>query len=154
MAASIQIVLRDSVRNVGQAGEVVRVKPGFARNYLIPRGLAALASEGNLARVEHERSLAQKRAAKLQQTLQQTADQIASLTVEIQKTAGEMDRLYGSVTSKDVADALVALGVDVDKKKIVFHDTIRNLGTYECSVRLGGAVTPTFKLIVSKKEAS
>jgi large subunit ribosomal protein L9 len=148
MASHIQVVLRDDVNNLGKTGELVRVRPGYARNYLLPRQLAAIATEGNISRIEHERKAALSRMAKLRQEADGVAAALSEVTIEIARPAGEGDRLYGSVTSRDVADALKLKGYNVDRKKLQVPDSIKALGEYEVSAKLGAAVTAKFKLVV------
>src|SRR5438270_456179 len=102
----MQIILRDDLDNLGKSGEVVNVKPGYARNYLLPRGLAVKATAGDIARVEHEKRVISARAAKLAKAAQAEADKLSQATVSITRAVGEEDKLYGSVTSRDVAEAL------------------------------------------------
>jgi large subunit ribosomal protein L9 len=151
MAATVQVVLRDDVEKLGNAGELVRVKPGYARNFLIPRGLAVVASKGNVERLEHERKAAVSRAQKSRETAQELARRIGELTVQVAVPVGEGDRLYGSVTSKDVAEGLRKQGLELDRKKLVLPDSIKQLGEYECSVRLGQEIQAKFKLVVTAK---
>lgn len=152
MATHIQVVLKDDVDNLGKSGELVRVRPGYARNYLIPRGLAALATRGNIAQIEHEKQVAVARAAKLRGDAEAVAKQLGGLKVEISMQAGEGDKLFGSVGTKDIAEALEAKGQKVDRKKIVLPENIKTLGEHDVAVKLGYEVTATIKVIVSKAE--
>src|SRR5262245_48926376 len=151
MAANIQVVLREDVSKLGKAGELVRVKPGYARNFLLPRGLAVVASAASVSRIEHEKKAAVARAAKMRTSLDAVAQTLSGVTVTIAKQTGEEGRLYGSVTTKEIADALKAKGFDVDKKKLVLGEH-RQLGTFDVTAKLGGDVTATFKLEVVAKE--
>src|SRR5688500_8859634 len=103
MASHIQIVLKDDVENLGKSGELVRVRPGYARNYLLPRGLAALATRGNIAQVEHEKKVATLRAAKLRGDAESVAKRLGGVSLEIAVAAGEGEKLFGSVGTKDIA---------------------------------------------------
>jgi large subunit ribosomal protein L9 len=150
MAANIQVVLREDVAKLGKTGEVVKVKPGYARNFLLPRGLAAVATEGNLQQIEHERKAAIARAAKLKKSLEAIAATIEGKSVSIAKQAGEDGRLFGAVTTKEIADALKAKGIEVDRKKLDAPD-MRAVGVYDVVAKLGGDVTATFKVDVTKK---
>jgi large subunit ribosomal protein L9 len=152
MAANIEVILREDVAHLGKAGDVVRVKPGYARNYLIPRALAVSATRGNLDRTEHDRAAVMARVAKLRKTAEQVANALAPVTVTLQKPAGEGDKLYGSVNNREVAEALGKQGFEIDRKKIELPGTIKELGEYEVSVKLGSEVTATFKLVVEKQE--
>lgn len=151
MATHVQVILRQDVDKLGQAGELVRVKPGYARNFLLPRGLAALATGENVKQIEHERRIAMANAEKQRKLAEGTAAQIEGLTIELPMQAGEGDRLYGSVTSRDVADALASRGVTVDRKRLVLPDAIKQLGVYDIEAKLGHEVSARFKLIVSAR---
>lgn len=148
--AHVRVVLREDVQHLGTAGELVRVRAGYARNFLLPRGKAALATVGSVRQIEETKRQAIARAAKLKQSATALATQLGSVTVEITRQAGEGDRLYGSVTSKDVADALKQQGHDVDKKDIVMPDQIKDLGEYTLTVKLGSGVDAKVKLVVKK----
>lgn len=150
MAAHVQVVLKQDVENLGRAGQIVKVRPGYARNYLLPRSLAAVATRGNMRQVEHERQLAIAAAAKLKQGAEALAAQIEGQTVEVRMQAGEGDKLFGSVTARDVSDALAKLGVEVDRRKLVLPEAIKALGEYTVTVKLGSEVTAGFKLVVAR----
>ena len=145
---TVQVVLRDDVENLGRSGELVRVKPGYARNYLIPRGLAAVATHGNVARIEHEKEQALKRAKKMRATADERAAELSKVRVEIAAQAGENQKLFGSVGTKDIAEALAAKGVEVDRKKIQLDEPIKELGSYEVQIKLGYEVNATIKVEV------
>src|SRR5882672_6738410 len=146
--AHVQVILKQDVEKIGRAGDLVRVKPGFARNYLLPRGFAAVATSENVRQVEHERRIAVALADKQRKLAEGSAAQIEGLVVEIAMQVGEGDRLYGSVTSRDVAQALASKGIDIDRKKLHLPDAIKALGEYTISAKLGQEVTASFKLVV------
>jgi large subunit ribosomal protein L9 len=148
MASHVQIILKQSVEHLGRPGDVVRVKPGFARNYLLPRGLALVATGTNLRQVEHERRIALALADKQRKVAEGSAALVDGVTVEIRMQAGEGDKLFGSVTARDIADALHTQGIDIDRKKLEVPDAIKSLGEYEISVRFGADVTAKFKVRV------
>lgn len=148
--AHVRLVLREDVQHLGAVGDLVRVRAGFARNYLLPRGMATLATAGSVKRIEEQKRVAIVRAAKAKSSAQALATQIATITVEIARQAGEGDKLYGSVTAQDVADAIKAKGYDVEKKKIVVGDAIKALGEHTVSVKLGSGVDAQVKVIVKK----
>jgi large subunit ribosomal protein L9 len=150
MAANVQVILKQDVDKLGQAGQVVKVKPGFARNYLLPRSLAVLATGGNIKQVEHERRIALAAAEKARKIAQGEAAQIDGLTVEIAMQAGEEDKLYGSVTTRDIADALHSQGIELDRRRIELAEPIRNLGAYDIEVKLSANDKARFKLLVVK----
>lgn len=150
MASHIQVVLKDDVENLGKSGELVRVRPGYARNFLIPRGLAALATRGNIAQIEHEKQVATARAAKLKGDAEAVSKTLSGIKLEIAVQAGEGDKLFGSVGTKDIAEALEAKGQKVDRKKIVLADNIKTLGEHDVAIKLGYDVTATIKVTVVK----
>ncbi len=144
----VHVVLQDDVENLGRAGDLVRVKPGYARNYLLPRGLAAIATRGNVAQIEHAKQVALKRAAKLSADAQTRAAELGKVRVEITANAGETGKLFGSVGAKDIAAALEAKGVEVDRKRIVLDEPIKELGEHSVGIKLGYDVTATIKVTV------
>ena len=148
--AHVRVVLREDVQHLGTAGELVRVRAGFARNFLLPRGKAALATAGSVRQIEEHQRQAVARAAKLKQSAQALATQLSGVSIEITRQAGEGDRLYGSVTSKDVADAIKAKGYDVDKKDLVLPDSIKEIGEHQVTARLGAGVEAQIKLVVKR----
>lgn len=145
---TVQVILRDDVEHLGRSGELVRVKPGYARNYLLPRGLAAIATRGNIAQIEHEKKAALARAAKQRAGAEQRAGQLEGVRVEIKAKAGDNEKLFGSVGSKDIADALEAQGIEIDRKKIVLPEPIKELGDHDVAIKLGYEVTGTVKVSV------
>jgi large subunit ribosomal protein L9 len=148
MAAHVRVILKRDVDKLGSAGELVRVRPGFARNYLLPRALAVVATDSNVKHIEHERKLAVAAAAKQKGVAEGQAAQINAIVVEIEAQAGEGDRLFGSVTSRDVAEALHKRGIELDRKHIELPEAIKALGEYEVSARLGSGVVAKFKVKV------
>jgi large subunit ribosomal protein L9 len=151
MATQIKVLLKNDVPSLGSGGEVVKVRPGFARNFLLPRGLAVPATAGNLARVEDlKRQVAAQAKAELEAANAASA-QLAKASVTIARAVGEEGKMYGSVTTKDIEDAFAAAGVKIDRKKIVLTDAIKALGTFEVPIKLHAAVTATLKVNVVKK---
>jgi large subunit ribosomal protein L9 len=151
MATQIKVLLKNDVPSLGAGGEVVRVRPGFARNFLLPRGLAVPATAGNLARVD---DLKRHVASQAKQELEQAnaaAAQIAGASATIARAVGEEGKMYGSVTTKDIEDAFAAAGVKLDRKKIVLADPIKTIGTFEVPIKLHASVTATLKVNVVKK---
>ena len=148
----MQVILRDDMDNLGKSGEVVNVKPGYARNYLLPRGLAIKATAGDIARVEHEKKIIAARTAKLAKETQAEADRLSQVAVSIPRAVGEEDKLFGSVTTRDIAEALQQQGVTIDSKKIHLDEPIKALGLTEVSVKLGRGVQAKIKVWVVKKE--
>jgi large subunit ribosomal protein L9 len=151
MAATIQVILQQDLKNLGKSGELVRVRPGFARNYLIPRALALPATAHNIKQVEHEQRLSTLRAAKAKGEAAAVANRLAGVTVTLERKAGDEDRLFGSVTTKDIAAALKAQGIELERKRIELREPIRSAGTFEVTARLLGDVSATFKVVVAPK---
>jgi large subunit ribosomal protein L9 len=148
MPAYLQVVLQESLPNLGKSGELVRVRPGYARNYLVPRNLAVYATERNVARLEHEKREALTRAAKLKGEFEALASKLNGVTVRIARNVGAEDRMYGSVTSRDVAEALAAMGHQVDRRKIELPASIKTVGTYDAALRFSHEVKSAFKIEV------
>ena len=150
MARSVQVVLTEDLPNVGQSGEVVRVRPGYARNFLIPRGLAALATKDNVGRIEHEKRVAQLRAQKVRAESQELAKKLHGTKISVGVQVGEENKLYGSVTSRDVEEGLAAKGFEVDRRKIVM-DPIKELGVHDVPIRIAAGVDATVHVEVVPK---
>lgn len=148
----MQVILREDMDNLGKSGEVVTVKPGYGRNYLIPQGLAVLATAQDVARVAHEKRVISARNAKLMKDTQAAADRLNQVTVSIPVQVGEEDKLYGSVTARDIGEALREKGVELDTKTLVLDEPLKTLGLAEVPVKLGRGVTATIKVWVVKKE--
>jgi large subunit ribosomal protein L9 len=148
----MQLILKEDLDNLGKSGEVVTVKEGYGRNYLLPRGLAVLATADDVARVAHEKRVIAARAAKLSKESQAEADRLGQVTVSIARAVGEEDKLFGSVTSRDIAEALAEQKVIVDAKKIHLEEPLKTLGMTEVPIRLGHGVTAKLKVWVVKKE--
>ncbi|MDB4976640.1 MAG: ribosomal protein L9p [Myxococcaceae bacterium] len=149
--AHVRVVLREDVQHLGAVGELVRVRAGYARNFLLPRGKAALATAGSVRQIEDHKRVAIARAAKLKTAAEASATKLSSVSIEVTRQAGEGDKLYGSVTSKDVVEALKAKGYEVDKKDIVLPESIKDVGDYTVTVKLGSGIESKVKLVVKKK---
>ena len=132
----MEVILRDHVENVGRRGEVVKVADGYARNYLLPRKLALVATPGNLKQVERERVKLDAREAEEKGAAESVAAKMAAIEVVISRRVGETEALYGSVTSADIAEALGKYGYDVDKRKIGLREPIKKLGSHTVPVKL------------------
>ena len=148
----MQLILKEDLDNLGKSGEVVSVKEGYGRNYLLPRGLAVLATADDVARVEHEKRVIAARTAKLDKETQSEADRLSQLTVSIARAVGDEDKLFGSVTSRDIAEALAEQKVTIDPKKLHLDEPIKTLGLTEVPGKLGRGVTAKRKVWVVKKE--
>src|SRR5215510_527222 len=151
MAVAIQVVLSREVHNLGESGDVVKVRPGYARNFLYPRSLALPATAGNLARVEEFRRLARARTDAARKEAQATADQLSSVSVKITRAVGEENKMYGSVTSKDIEAAYADKGIKVDRKLMELPEPIRTLGLSEVKIRLYGDITASLRVEVVKQ---
>lgn len=151
MATTLQVVLQSSVDKVGESGELVKVRPGFARNYLIPRGLAVPATTAAVNRINHEKAVAVAKADKTKKEMQAVAEKINALKLTLTRSVGEDDKLFGSVTSKEIENAAKAAGVTIDRKKMQLAEPLKALGTFEIPVRLMADVTATLKVEVAKK---
>lgn len=134
--ATTNILLREDIENLGGRGEVVKVKAGYARNYLLPRGLALLATKGNMKQVEAEKGALLKKRAAEKATADLQAEQMKGISLEFVRKAGEEGTLFGSVTSMDIAEALQAKGYEIDRKKISLKDAIKITGEYSVPVKL------------------
>jgi large subunit ribosomal protein L9 len=148
----MQVILKEDVHNLGKSGELVTVKPGYGRNYLIPQGLAVIATAGNIKQIEHEKKLIAAKNAKLLKDSQAVADRLAAIEVQIERQAGEADRLFGSVNSRDIAEVLAQKGVPVDHRKIVLPEPIKAIGYHTVEVKLGGGVHGKLKVVVVAKQ--
>src|SRR5512143_506545 len=137
----MKVILREDVENLGKSGDLVTVKDGFGRNYLLPRKLAVLASEQNIRQLDHEKAVIAARQAKLKGAAEEQAKKIGSLQVTIRRKVGEQDKLYGSVTALDIAEALSAQGQKVDRRAIHLPEPIKALGQYEVELKLHREVT-------------
>ncbi len=134
--ATTTILLREDIDSLGGRGEIVRVRAGFARNYLLPQGLASLATKGNVKQIEQERAALLKKAAEDRSTAEAQKEQMSSISLTFERKAGEGGTLFGSVTSMDVAEALQAKGYEIDRKRIVLKDAIKETGDYTVKVKL------------------
>ena len=139
--ANIQILLREDIDTLGGRGEIIKVKAGFARNYLLPQGLATLATKANIKQIEGERAALLKKVAGEKATAELQAGKMGDIALEFVRKTGEQGHLFGSVTSMDIADALKAKGYEIDRRKIILKDAIKDTGSYTISVKLHREVT-------------
>jgi large subunit ribosomal protein L9 len=150
MATHIHVVLTEDLSNIGKSGELVRVRPGYARNYLVPRGLAISATAENVSRIQHEKKVVESRNIKLKSEAEALSQKLNAVKLTIERPVGEGDRLYGSVTSRDIEEALAAQGYSVDRRRITM-DPIKALGTFHVTIRLATSVNATVEITVAKK---
>jgi len=146
----MKLILRADIDALGRLGDIVSVKAGYGRNYLIPQGFAMPASAANLKQFELEKRKLQEKADNLRTQAEGLKERLAAVEVKVEVRVGEGDKLYGSVTAANVADALVEQGFDLDRRKILLSDPIRSLGTFNIEVKLHPEVRGEIKLIVSK----
>lgn len=139
--ATTTILLREDIDTLGGRGEIVKVKAGYARNYLLPQGLATLATKGNVRQIELERAALLKKAANEKATAELQAGQMSGIALVFERKAGESGTLFGSVTSMDIAESLKVKGYEIDRRKIVMKDAIKETGEYTIGVKLHRDVT-------------
>src|SRR5689334_1421066 len=147
--AHTKILLREDIDDLGARGEIVRVRAGYARNYLLPRNLAVEATAGNVKGIEQERAALLKREAKERATAEAQSQQIGSIVLEFKRKSGEQGALYGSVTSMDIAEALHERGYEIDRHRIHLREPLKRVGEYTVPVRLHRDVTIDLKVRVA-----
>ena len=144
----MKIILREDVEKLGKAGEVVQVKDGYGRNYLIPRQLAVLANVRNMKSLDHDRRTIETRAKKTRKTAEATAATLSAVSLVLPAKAGEEGKLFGAITSRDIAEALGKAGVVVDRKAIQLAEPIKQVGNYKVKVRVATDVLPEISVSV------
>lgn len=137
----MELILKQTVDNLGQEGDIVKVKPGYARNYLIPKKIAVQADKSNLALLEQERASIDSRKERLTLEAEALTKKLTGTTITIAQRVGEGNRLFGSVSSSDIADKLAEIGIAIDKKKILLADPIKSLGDTVVPVKTGFQMT-------------
>ena len=152
MATNVKVLLQSDVDNLGAGGEVVRVRAGYARNFLLPRGLALPATAGNLSRVEELKKAAASRKKQERDSADELSTKLSALSISIARAVGDEGKMYGSVTTKDIEDAFAAAGVKLDRKKIVLADPIKSVGSFEVPIKLHASVSATLKVTVTGKK--
>jgi large subunit ribosomal protein L9 len=145
------VVLQENVDNLGASGEVVRVRPGYARNYLIPRGLAAPATPSNLARVDEIKRRAAVRSEQELAQARELANQLERTSVKLERAVGEENKMYGSVTGRDIEEAYAGAGLSIDRRKLQLAEPIKQLGLSEVPIRLHAEVEAVLRVEVVKK---
>ncbi|MBI1946502.1 MAG: 50S ribosomal protein L9 [Deltaproteobacteria bacterium] len=149
MAQNVPVILARDVGNLGRIGELVNVRPGYARNYLVPNGLALPASPKRVAFFEHQKKVVEHKRRLLRAESEKRAEQIKGITVTVSAKAGESGKLFGSVTNRDISKALIAIGQNIHHKDIKLAEAIRTVGTFEVDVRLEADVGSKIKVIVA-----
>lgn len=132
----MQVILKEDVKALGKMGDIVNVKDGYARNFLIPKGIAVEADSRNIKALEHNRRKIQELAKKQRAEAEKLASRLTALRIAIKAKAGEEEKLFGSVTAMDIADALKKEGFDIDKRKILLSEPIKRLGSYSVNVKV------------------
>lgn len=148
----MEVILKEKVESLGNIGDVIRVKTGFARNYLIPKGLAIEADSRNVDLLKQQRDAVRKKAEKRRKGAEGQKSIIENAVCRIQARAGEQGKLFGSVTARDIEENLKAQGIVVDRKTIHFEETVKSLGEFTVDVKLPSAVTAKLKVIVVGEE--
>ena len=148
----MKVLLKDDVKDVGKRGDVVMVKDGFARNYLLPRNLALEVTPGNMKIVEEERQAQRRREVKEKSDAQELSERISAVSCVFPVKVGEGDKMYGSITSQHIAEALEKEGIKISKKNIELESPIKTLGVYEVPIRLHPQLTMKFRVEVMKEE--
>ena len=148
----MEVILREHVDNLGKRGEIVKVADGYARNYLLPRKLALLATAGNRKHVERERKIMETREAEEKSGAETIATRLSTVDISIARRVGDTEQLYGSVTTADLAEALAAKGLEIDRKRIHLDEPLKALGEFTVPVKLHREVTAQLKVHVKKQE--
>ncbi len=146
--ANMSIILTQDVDKLGRAGEIVSVKPGYGRNYLLPRGYGLLATRGNVAQLEHHRRAIAREQSKIRESHEALAKQLEGTKVSIARKAGKDDKLFGSVTNKDIVEALSAQNIELDRKVVQLSEPIKATGGHEVTVRFSADVSATLTVNV------
>lgn len=148
----MNVILTESVEGLGNIGDLIKVKPGYARNFLVPKGLAVAANIHNVKALEHQKRQMERKAQKVAQDAEAVKARIEAVQCIIAHRAGEEGKLFGAVTTKELGDKLAAAGVEIDRKKIQLPEPIKALGDYEVPVKLAGGVTAKIKVSVVSAE--
>jgi large subunit ribosomal protein L9 len=144
----MRVILKSEVSKLGDAGDIVKVSDGYGRNFLIPRGLAIPASEGSMRELEHQKRVASAIRRKMLQGAESVAKQLEGTAVSIRRETGEDEKLFGSVTNRDIAQALADEGIEIDRRSIQLDEPIRSIGLFNVPVRLHKSVTAQVRVYV------
>jgi large subunit ribosomal protein L9 len=147
----MEVILRQAIEKLGHTGDIVRVSPGYARNYLLPRGLAYPATPGNRKRLEQERARLETAESERRQTAEGLAGRLEEVSLTFSARVGEEGKLFGSVTASDIAQQLEAQGFRIEKRQVDMHEPIKALGVYRVPIRLHADVHPEIKVWVIKQ---
>ena len=149
---AMQIILTQDVTNLGKAGDLVTVRPGYGRNYLVPRGLAVSATVHNKNQLEHERRAIEKRVLKERANATEIANRLNGMTLQFERRVGDDEKLFGSVSNRDIGDQLKRAGIEIDHRNIALDQPIKALGKYEVAVKLAAGVNASLKFWVVGKD--
>ena len=146
------VILKENIENLGSIGDVVKVTDGYARNFLLPRNLVVAASERNIAEIEHHKRMLEKKRAVQLEAAKSLAAKLNDFSLTLSRKVGEGDKLFGSVSTGDIADGLKKAGFAVDKRSVQLVHPIKTLGVHPVTVKLGGEATATIKVWIAKEE--
>ena len=152
MVAHVKLILREDVASLGNAGEVVSVKPGFARNYLLPQGKAIPATDANVSELEHHKRVVLERVTRERRVFEAQRDRLQAQLLQFTAQAGEEGKLFGSVTASQIAEQLAAKGIEIDRRKIQLEEPIREVGEHTVSIRLHREIVANVKVKVTAAE--
>ncbi len=152
--ATTTVLLREDIETLGGRGEIVKVKAGYARNYLLPQGLARLATKGNIKQIEQEREALLKKAAQEKSTAEAQAEQMSDISLTFERKVGETGHLFGSVTSMDIVEALKEKGYEIDRRKVTLKEVIKETGEFTVPVKLHREVTIDIPVKVTDEEGN
>ncbi|MDG2306789.1 MAG: 50S ribosomal protein L9 [Candidatus Binatia bacterium] len=150
----MEVILREDVEHLGAMGDVIKVKPGYGRNYLLPRGIAVVANRKNVTEIDHQKLLVEAKRETERKSALGIADKVEGLVLEVTARAGDEDKLYGSVTNIDIEKLLSAKGLSVDRRRIDLADPIKRLGTYRITVGIAHDVKATITLKVIQDQSA
>jgi large subunit ribosomal protein L9 len=145
----MKLILREDVTNLGEMGAIVNVAPGYARNFLLPKNLAVQANTRNIKVLEHTKRIIEERVKKLKITASQLAEKLSSQIVTLTAKAGEEGKLFGSITNKDIAEALEAKGFTVDKKRIILENPIKRVGEHQVKIKIHPEIYAEIKVVIN-----
>jgi large subunit ribosomal protein L9 len=148
----MKVILTETVESIGQIGDLVNVAPGYARNFLLPKGLAMEATGKNVRELEHKKRLLAQKREKLRQQMLSQAEKLNSVTIYMHRKVSDENKLYGSVSAADIARALEQQGFETQRKDIVIEQPIRQLGEFSVVVRVGAQVNATIRVVIEKEE--
>ena len=148
----MELILKTTVETLGEEGDIVKVKPGYARNYLLPKKMAVLANKANLAQLEQEKATIEARRKKLRQEAESLSKKVAGAVITIQHRVGEEDKLFGSVTAADISEKLAEMDIQIEKKNILLAEPLKTLGAFTVPVKVGYQMTSDITVQVTALE--